>query len=647
MRIPLQQSGDMPLYRQIETYLRRQILDGVLAPETKLPASRQLAQELGVSRITVNNAYAILESEGLIYSKGGSGVYVLARTTQPAEPGAVPPDSWPRWQQAIAQKVELPYEVLHASPRPANRHPKPIRFTGVGDPREYPIKDLMRAMHDVLQRNGASALEYGGLDLPKVVASVIGEELAPTGGFSVTYAAHTSIGTLPLVYFGTEEQKARYLPKLASGEWIGAYCLTEPESGSDALAAKTRAVLSEDGRHYILNGTKQFITNSGFADLFTLFAKIDGEQFTGFLIERDTPGLSLGEEEKKLGIKSSSTRQVILTDCRVPVENVLGEIGKGHRIAFNVLNIGRFKIGAGGVGGSKAAIADAVAYANDRKQFGRPIASFPLIGQKFAEMATRTYVCESALYRCVGAIDEAIGGRSGADAVLAGIQEYAVECSILKVLGSETLDHCVDEGVQIHGGYGFLQDFPIERAYRDSRINRIFEGTNEINRLFVPGTLMRKAVRGELPLIAAATRLQAELREGGADGDAVGNLKRLALLLAGMAMQRFGTTVEQEQEILLVLADLLIDVYAVEAAVVRAEQSGSAVHATMARIAVDDAQDRARSRALRVLPRLVAADALTAQAGLVEQLTKRQAFDVIAAQREVAAAVYAAGGYPG
>lgn len=490
-------------------------------------------------------------------------------------------------------------------------------------------------------------VEYGGLDLPKVVASVIGEELAPTGGFSVTYAAHTSIGTLPLVYFGTEEQKARYLPKLASGEWIGAYCLTEPESGSDALAAKTRAVLSEDGRHYILNGTKQFITNSGFADLFTLFAKIDGEQFTGFLIERDTPGLSLGEEEKKLGIKSSSTRQVILTDCRVPVENVLGEIGKGHRIAFNVLNIGRFKIGAGGVGGSKAAIADAVAYANDRKQFGRPIASFPLIGQKFAEMATRTYVCESALYRCVGAIDEAIGGRSGADAVLAGIQEYAVECSILKVLGSETLDHCVDEGVQIHGGYGFLQDFPIERAYRDSRINRIFEGTNEINRLFVPGTLMRKAVRGELPLIAAATRLQAELREGGADGDAVGNLKRLALLLAGMAMQRFGTTVEQEQEILLVLADLLIDVYAVEAAVVRAEQSGSAVHATMARIAVDDAQDRARSRALRVLPRLVAADALTAQAGLVEQLTKRQAFDVIAAQREVAAAVYAAGGYPG
>lgn len=499
-------------------------------------------------------------------------------------------------------------------------------------------------------------VEHGGLDLPKVVATVIGEELAPAGGFSVTYAAHTSIGTLPLVYFGTEEQKQRYLSKLASGEWIGAYCLTEPESGSDALAAKTRAVLSDDGRHYILNGTKQFITNSGFADLFTIFAKIDGEHFTGFLVERDTPGLSLGEEEKKLGIKSSSTRQVILDNALVPVENLLGEIGKGHRIAFNVLNIGRFKIGAGGSGGSKAVIAQSVAYANDRKQFGRPIAAFPLIRQKLAEMATRTYVCESALYRCVGAIDEAIGGRTGSDAVLSGIQEFSVECSILKVLGSETLDFCVDEGVQIHGGYGFLQDFPVERAYRDSRINRIFEGTNEINRLFVPGTLMRKAVRGELPIIAAATKLQHELLEPsfdepsgpwGVEDASIANLKKLSLMLAGLAMRKYGTALEQEQEILSVLADLLIDIYAVEAAVTRACQSAAITQGTMARLALDAALDHAQSRATRILPRLSDGDELRVQLSIVRRLTKREPRDTIADQRTVADAAFAAGGYPG
>src|SRR5690606_24040891 len=340
--------------------------------------------------------------------------------------------------------------------------------------------------------------EYGGLDLPKVVGAVITEEMAPTGGFAVTYGAHTGIGTLPLVYWGTEEQKKKYLPKLASGEWIAAYALSEPGSGSDALGARTRATLSADGRHYLLNGTKQFISNSGFANLFTVFAKVDGEHFTAFLVERDFPGVSLGPEEKKMGIKASSTRQLILENAQVPVENVLGEIGKGHRIAFNILNFGRYKLGAGGVGAAKHALALSATYAKERRQFGRPIASFGAIQQKLAEMATRTYVTESAVYRTVGLIDEAIAGKTGTDAILAGIQEYAVECSILKVLGTETMDYAVDEGVQIHGGYGFLQDFPIERAYRDSRVQRIFEGTNEINRLLIPEMLFRRALKGEL-----------------------------------------------------------------------------------------------------------------------------------------------------
>src|SRR5690606_37638102 len=310
------------------------------------------------------------------------------------------------------------------------------------------------------------------------------------------------------------------------------------------------ATLSADGRHYLLNGTKQFISNSGFANLFTVFAKVDGEHFTAFLVERDFPGVSLGPEEKKMGIKASSTRQLILENAQVPVENVLGEIGKGHRIAFNILNFGRYKLGAGGVGAAKHALALSATYAKERRQFGRPIASFGAIQQKLAEMATRTYVTESAVYRTVGLIDEAIAGKTGTDAILAGIQEYAVECSILKVLGTETMDYAVDEGVQIHGGYGFLQDFPIERAYRDSRVQRIFEGTNEINRLLIPEMLFRRGLKGELPLMETAGRLQGELLEPDFDEPEgpwareeaqVANLKKLALMIPGLAVQKFGT----------------------------------------------------------------------------------------------------------
>jgi alkylation response protein AidB-like acyl-CoA dehydrogenase len=481
---------------------------------------------------------------------------------------------------------------------------------------------------------------YDGLDLPKAVGTAVVEELAPAGGFAITYAAHTTIGTLPIVYFGTEDQKRRYLPKLASGEWVGAYALTEPGSGSDALNARTRATLSEDGKHYVLNGTKQFITNSAFAGLFTVFAKIDGQHFTGFLVEPDFPGVSLGDEERKMGIKSSSTRQLILQDAKVPVENLLGEIGKGHRIALNVLNIARFKLGVAGVGGSKGALALSARYASEREQFGRPIASFGMIRQKLAEMVTRTYVTESAAYRLVGQIDRAIEGKTGTTAVLAGIQEYAAECAMLKVLGTETLDYCVDEGVQIHGGYGFLQDYPIERAYRDSRINRLFEGTNEINRLLAPSTLIRKAAKGEMSLTAPVSRTTDDT----AAQQQIANLKQLALMLTHLTFDRFGTGSEEEQEILAAIGDILIETYAAESAAIRAEQTGNALWREMARIYLDGTLDRAQLRAANILPRI--ADDLSGSLEHARSLTAHELRDVIAVQRTLADAVLAAGGYP-
>ncbi|KGQ22778.1 acyl-CoA dehydrogenase family protein [Thermus filiformis] len=493
--------------------------------------------------------------------------------------------------------------------------------------------------------------EYGGLDLPKVVSTVIAEELSGTGGFSVTYGAHTSIGTLPLVYFGTPEQKAKYLPKLASGEWVAAYCLTEPGSGSDALAAKTRAVLSEDGKYYILNGTKMWISNAGFAQLFTVFAKVDGQHFTAFLVERNTPGLSFGAEERKMGIKASSTRQVFLEDVKVPVENVLGEVGKGHKIAFNVLNVGRYKLGAGAIGGSKRALEMSAKYAKGRVQFGRPIASFGLIQEKLAEMAIRIYAGESAVYRTVGLIDEALVGKEGAEAVLAGIEEYAVEASIIKVLGSEVLDYVVDEGAQIHGGYGYSADYPIERAYRDARINRIFEGTNEINRLLIPGMLLRRALKGQLPLFQAAQRLQKELLEPSfeepedPEASYVQNLKKLALMVMGLAALKFGDKVEEEQEVLAAAADILIDAYAAESALLRGRRLGG-VAGTMARLYLLQALDRAQARAVGVLPRLAEGDDLRLVLSAARRLTKREALDLVALRREVAQAVLEKEGYP-
>lgn len=493
--------------------------------------------------------------------------------------------------------------------------------------------------------------EYGGLDLPKTVSTVIAEGLSPTGGFSVSYGVQTSIGLLPLVYWGTKEQKDRYLAKLVSGELIAAYCLTEPQSGSDAMGAKTRAELSEDGKYYIINGTKMWISNAGFAHLFTVFAKTK-EGLTAFLVERDTPGLRLGGEEKKMGIKSSSTRQVFFEDVKVPVENVLGELGKGHKIAFNVLNVGRYKLGAGAIGGAKEALALSAKYAKERVAFGQPIANFGLIQQKLAEMASRIFAGESAVYRTMGLIDEAIAGKTGTEAVLAGIEEYAVEASIIKVLGSEILDYVVDEGVQIHGGYGYSGEYAIERAYRDSRINRIFEGTNEINRLLIPGMLLRRAMKGELPLVDAAMRLQKELLEPSFDEPEdkemaeLENLKKLVLMIAGLAAMKWGTKVEEEQEVLAVAADILIDIYAAESALLRSRRLGGGVYADMARLYQYQAVDRAQAGALSVLPRLAEGDELRGMVSAARRLTKHEPMDLVEIRRRIAKAVLERDGYP-
>jgi alkylation response protein AidB-like acyl-CoA dehydrogenase len=430
--------------------------------------------------------------------------------------------------------------------------------------------------------------EYGGLGLDKISSSLITEKMARAGGFSLSHGAHVGIGSLPIVLFGNEEQKQKYLPKLATGEMLAAYALTEPGSGSDALGAKTSASLNQEGTHFILNGEKQWITNSGFADVFIVYAKIDGEHFTAFIVDRDFPGVSTGAEEKKMGIKSSSTRTLILQDVPVPKENLLGEPGKGHVIAFNILNIGRYKLGVGVVGGAKRAFELAVQYANMRQQFKTPISQFNLTKEKLATMATKIYAAETSVYRTVGLYEERMGQLTEEQVknpkeVAISISEYAIECSLNKFFASEVLDYVVDEGVQIHGGYGFMQEYEIERAYRDSRINRIFEGTNEINRLLVPGTFIRKALKGELPLLQKAQVLQEELMmlipvEPGDEPLAqekylVGNAKKIGLLAIGLAAQKFGRELEKEQEILANIADIVSSAYAMESVVLRTEKA--------------------------------------------------------------------------
>jgi alkylation response protein AidB-like acyl-CoA dehydrogenase len=509
--------------------------------------------------------------------------------------------------------------------------------------------------------------EYEGLGLDKITSSLITEKMSGGGGFALSHGAHVGIGSLPIVLFGNEEQKKRYLPALASGEKLAAYALTEPGSGSDALGARTTAKLNAEGTHYILNGEKQWITNAGFADVFVVYAKIDGEKFTAFIVEREFPGVSTGAEEKKMGIKSSSTRTLILEDVAVPVENLLGEIGKGHVIAFNILNIGRYKLAVGAVGGSKKALEMTIKYANGRQQFKTPIAQFNLTKEKFGTLASEIYAAESSVYRTIGLYEENQGKLSDEETkdikVLANsIAEYAVECSLNKFFASEVLAHVVDEGVQIHGGYGFMQEYPIERAYRDARIQRIFEGTNEINRLLVPGTLVKKALKGELPLFQKAMALQEELmmlmpEEPGDEPLAqekylVKNAKKIALLSAGLAAQKFGKNLEVEQEILSNIADIISYVYAMESVVLRTEKAiaregveKSSQKLLYTQIFCQEGFNRIEAIAKETLVAVEQGDMLRMMLSSLRKFTRHTPINVIAKKREAADVLIAAERY--
>ncbi|ASN04829.1 acyl-CoA dehydrogenase family protein [Virgibacillus necropolis] len=504
--------------------------------------------------------------------------------------------------------------------------------------------------------------EYGGLALDKISSSLITEKFSRVGGFSVTHGAHVGIGSLPIVFFGNDEQKEKYLPKLATGELLAAYALTEPSSGSDALGAKTTAKLNEAGTHYILNGEKQWITNSAFADVFVVYAKIDSEHFTAFIVEREFPGVSTGSEEDKMGIKSSSTRTLILEDAEVPVGNLLGEKGRGHVIAFNILNVGRYKLAIGGVGGSKRGIEVATKYVNERKQFGTSISSFSLTQEKLATMAARTYANESAVYRTVGLFEQRMGAltdeqlKDGRE-VARAIAEYQIECSINKFTATECLDYVADEAVQLHGGYGFMEEYEVARMYRDSRINRIFEGTNEINRLIVPGTLLKKAMKGELPLLQKAQSLQEELmmmmmpEEVGTEileqeKYLLRNAKKMVLLGAGLAAQTYKKKLENEQEILVNLADMTAEVYNMEAAILRTEK---AINKTgeeknkqkllYTHVYVQEAFNRVEADAKETLIAIESGDNLKMMLSSLRKLTRHTPTNVIAKKREIAATI--------
>ena len=506
--------------------------------------------------------------------------------------------------------------------------------------------------------------EYEGLGLDKITSSLVTEKMSGGGGFALSHGAHVGIGSLPIVLFGNEDQKKRYLPALASGEKLAAYALTEPGSGSDALGARTTAKLNAEGTHYILNGEKQWITNAGFADVFVVYAKIDGEKFTAFIVERDFPGVSTGAEEKKMGIKSSSTRTLILEDVPVPVENLLGEIGRGHVIAFNILNIGRYKLAVGSVGGSKKALEMTIQYANGRQQFKTAISQFNLTKEKFGTLASEIYAAESSVYRTVGLYEDNQGRLSTEEAkdikkVANSIAEYAIECSLNKFFASEVLAHVVDEGVQIHGGYGFMQEYPIERAYRDARIQRIFEGTNEINRLLVPGTLVKKALKGDLPLFQKALALQEEImmlmpEEPGDEPLAqekylVKNAKKIALLAAGLAAQKYGKALETEQEVLANIADIISDVYAMESVVLRTEKAMAKDGADKSKqkllytqIFCQEAFNHIEAVAKETLVAVEQGDTLRMMLSTLRKLTRHTPINVIAKKREAADVLIAA-----
>jgi alkylation response protein AidB-like acyl-CoA dehydrogenase len=530
-------------------------------------------------------------------------------------------------------------------------------------------------MPSLVEKAGAQGLlstsfpeEYGGLGKDFITSTIVNEGLGGGYSFSVAVAAHTGIGSLPILYFGTEALKQKYIPKLASGEWKGAYGLTEPNSGSDALGAKTTAKLSEDGKHYLLNGQKCWITNGGFADVYTVFAKIDGDKFTGFVVERRFEGFTQGPEEHKMGIKGSSTVQLYFQDCKVPVENVLGEIGKGHLIAFNILNIGRLKLCAAALGGAKRATTEALQYAKTREQFKLPIVKFGAIRHKLAEMAIRIWVSESGLYRTAKCIDQKEAqlqqtGKSFAESLLGGAEEYAIECSMLKVFGSEVLDFVVDEGVQIHGGNGFSDEYNISRGYRDSRINRIYEGTNEINRLLTVDMMLKRAMKGKLDLMTPAMTVQKELMSipdfGAEDEGAfakerkyINNFKKAILMVAGAAVQKLMMQLDKEQEVLMNIADMAIDAFHAESALLRvmklADTRGEAavsLQADIMRTYLYDAADRINKSGKDALNSFAEGDELRMMHIGLKRFTKVEPFNTKDARRRISDRLVADNGY--
>src|SRR5580698_8098300 len=584
-----------------------------------------------------------------------SGGSFLLEERRPAE--VFTPEDFTEQHQLIGQTAEE-FAVNEILPNAEKIEHKDFSVT----------RDLLKKAGEL----GLSAAEipeaYGGLEMDKVTAAVIADHIAKYAGFATTWGGHSGIGTLPIVYFGTEEQKKKYLPRLGAGEIVGAYALSEASSGSDALNCRARAELSADGKYYTLNGEKMWITNAGFADLFTVFAKVDGEKFTAFLVEKTFPGFSVGAEEHKMGIRGSSTCPIILNDCKVPAENVLGEIGKGHVIAFNILNVGRFKLGAMCVGGARVSIANAIGYAKQRKAFGKVIADFGLVREKLANMATLLYVGESMVYRTVGMMDVALNevDKSGADAMKEtrkAIEEHAVECSIIKVWGSEMIDYVVDETVQIFGGYGFVEEYPAERAYRDARINRIFEGTNEINRLIITGFLLKRAMSGQLPLMPAIKKLMDEVLAGPSIGEElegalaeerklVGQAKKLGLFAAGAATQKYMQTIQDQQEIMGAIADMAIEAYAMESAVVRTQkideakgEAAAAIPVAMTRVYLSQAFEKVESAAKKVITAVAEGDMLRTQLAILRRLAKYEPFNTIELRQQIAQTMIERGKY--
>ena len=491
--------------------------------------------------------------------------------------------------------------------------------------------------------------KYGGEELDKVSAMIVAEKLGRVASFAVSYGGHSGIGTLPIVYFGKEEHKHKYLPLLCKAEKISAYALSEAGSGSDALAAKTNAVRSADGTHWRINGEKMWITNAAFADMFVTFAQVDSKQFSCFIIEKEYPGVSTGAEEHKMGLRGSSTRTLVLDNAEIPINNIVGEIGKGHHVAFNILNIGRAKLGAGALGGSKTALNDAIQYAKQRIAFGKPIASFGAIKHKLAEMAIRTWVSEGMVYRTAGLMDRSLAGVDvdNMQQALKAIEEYAIECSILKVFGSEVLDFVVDEAVQVYGGYGYSAEYPVERYYRDSRVNRIFEGTNEINRLLIPGMLLKRATAGHLPLLAAVRSVVDDVMSPsvptepagpfGAEMAALAQARKALLFAAGSAIQKFADAIRDEQEVLMHLSNMVMDVYAMDTAVCRlTKKSSTDIHLDVARTFINDAMNRIEFSARQVLAAIAEGDMLRTQLAGLRRLLRWIPINTVQTRQRIA-----------